>query len=306
MNTQKLNQEGYLEEINNRNKITLKIKQSMISLKSKRIIKRLILYIFLVGIAIIILLPLYAGVVSAFKNGVEIIITTPIELPHNPTLDPLFFAMESLQRPILNSILFSTIATVLSCLVGSVCGFVLSKLKFRGSNQIFLLLTIGIFLPYQAVIIPLFITVRDLGLYNSIWGMVFVHTIYGIPITTLLFRSYYENIPESLLNAAKTDGAGILTIYKRLIIPLSPLPFVVAAVFQFTSIYNDYLFALFLTTTSGFTPASLTLSNMAGGVNVAWNEVMASSLLYSLPVLLIFIFLGKYLMEGLMSGAIKG
>ena len=281
------------------------VSRVLISPKIKRFVKRTILYIILIAIAFIMLLPLWSGIMAAFKTQADLSLTSPLEPPLNPTLDPFISAWEELQRPLINSILFTSMATIFSCFLGSICGFVLTKLKFKGSNTVFLFLTIGIFLPYQSIIIPLFMTIRNLGIYDSLWAMVLVHTIYGIPMTTLLFRSYYESIPESLINAAKTDGAGILKIYRRLILPLSPLPFVVAAVFQFTSIWNDYLFALILTG-ANFEPASFALSNMAGGTETAWNQTMAGSFLYSLPIIIIFVLLGKYLMQGLMTGALKG
>ncbi|MFX1389330.1 MAG: carbohydrate ABC transporter permease [Promethearchaeota archaeon] len=273
--------------------------------KLKKLLKRVILYTILIIAVFITLLPLWSGIMSALKTQADLSLTPPLSPPTTPTFDPFIYAWQELHIPLFNSIIFTTVATVLSCLLGSVCGFVLTKLKFRGSNIIFLLLTLGIFLPYQSIIIPLFITIRNLGIYDTVWAMILVHTIYGIPMTTLLFRSYYESIPESIINAAKTDGAGVMGIYRRLILPLSPLPFVVAGVFQFTSIWNDYLFALILTG-SNFEPASFALSNMAGGTETAWNNTMAGTFLYSLPILLIFILLGKYLMQGLMAGAVKG
>ncbi|MEJ2251202.1 MAG: carbohydrate ABC transporter permease [Candidatus Lokiarchaeota archaeon] len=242
---------------------------------------------------------------SAIKTQADLAQTLPFAPPDNPTFNPFIQATRELLRPLINSLTFTIIATILSCLLGSICGFVLTKLKFRGSNTVFFLLTLGIFLPYQSIIIPLFIVIRNLGIYDTLWAMLLVHTIYGIPMTTLLFRSYYESIPDSLIKAAKVDGAGVMTIYRRLILPLSPLPFVVAGVFQFTAIWNDYLFALILTG-ANFTPASFALSNMAGSTETAWNNVMAGSLIYSTPIIIIFILLGKYLMQGLMAGAVKG
>ena len=281
------------------------LKRRLAYQKAKRLIKRSILYIILIIIAILMFLPLWSGIMSALKTQADLSQTLPFAPPTNLVFDGFIASYNELIRPLINSVLFTSIATILSCLLGSICGFVVAKLKFRGSNTVFLLLTIGIFLPYQSIIIPLFITIRNLGIYDTLWAMVLVHTIYGIPMTTLLFRSYYESVPESLFKAAKVDGAGIMTIYQRIILPLSPLPFVVAGVFQFTSIWNDYLFALTLTATN-FTPASFALSNLAGSTEIAWNNVMAGSFIYSLPVIIIFVLLGKYLMQGLMAGAVKG
>ncbi len=274
-------------------------------LKIRQIIKKIILYTVLIVALIVTVIPLWSGIMSAFKTQADLSLTSPLAPPTIPTFEPLIYAWKELQRPLINSVLFTTLATIFSCLLGSICGFVLTKLKFKGSNTVFLLITLGIFLPYQSIIIPLFITIRNLGIYDTMWAMILVHSVYGIPMTTLLFRSYYESIPISIIDAAKTDGAGVMAIYRRLILPLSPLPFVVAGVFQFTSIWNDYLFALILTG-SNFEPASFALSNMAGGTETAWNNTMAGTFLYSLPILLIFVLLGKYLMQGLMAGAVKG
>jgi glucose/mannose transport system permease protein len=165
-------------------------------------------------------------------------------------------------RPLLNSLAFTVAATILSCLLGSINGYELTKIKFRGANIMFLLFSIGIFLPYQAVLVPLVLTMSRLGLYNSIAGLILTHTTYGITITTLLFRNFYGLIPDSLIMAAKTDGAGTWTIYRRIMLPLSFLPFVVAIVLQFTSIWNDFLFGVTLARGSEAMPASVALANL--------------------------------------------
>ncbi|MDH4292286.1 MAG: carbohydrate ABC transporter permease [Dehalococcoidia bacterium] len=170
----------------------------------------------------------------------------------------------------------------------------------------FLLFSIGIFLPYQAVLVPLVLTMSRLGLYNSLGGLILAHTTYGITITTLLFRNFYGLIPDSLIMAAKTDGAGTWTIYRRIILPLSLLPFVVAAVLQFTSIWNDFLFGVTLARGSEAMPASVALANLKGTTEFNWNVQMAGALWYALPILLIYLGLGKYLIRGYMAGAIKG
>ncbi|MFX1590848.1 MAG: carbohydrate ABC transporter permease [Promethearchaeota archaeon] len=305
MNSHERNQIETFDLIDDKISEIIQDTKGIISSKTKKIIKRIILYSVLIVAVILTLIPLWTGIMSAIKTQADLSLTSPLVPPLIPTIEPFLYAWQELGPSMINSVLFTAAATVLSCLLGSICGFVLTKLKFKGSNIIFILLTMGIFLPYQSIIIPLFITIRNLGIYDSIWAMIIVHTIYGIPMTTLLFRSYYESIPESIINAAKTDGAGVMAIYRRLILPLSPLPFVVAGVFQFTSIWNDYLFALILTGTN-FEPASFALSNMAGGTETAWNNTMAGTFLYSMPILLIFIVLGKYLMQGLMAGAVKG
>jgi len=267
--------------------------------------RRVILYILLFFSVFLFLLPLWTCITTSFKTANDVIYTTPLEPPLSPTMDPLITAFDIMKRSLLNSLTFTVGAMILSCLLGSINGYILTKIKFRGSNIVFLFFTIGIFIPYQAVLVPLVLTMSKLGLYNTIEGLILVHTAYGIPITTLLFRNFYGLIPDSVIMAAKTDGAGTWTIYRRIVLPLSLLPFVVAAVFQFTSIWNDFLFGVLLTKGEN-QPASVALANLKGTTTVTWNLLMAGTLWYALPVLVIYVVLGTYLMRGYMAGAVKG
>ncbi|MDH5623826.1 MAG: carbohydrate ABC transporter permease [Candidatus Bathyarchaeota archaeon] len=268
--------------------------------------RRVTLYILLVFFAFLFLLPLWTCITTSFKPVHDVIYTTPVELPLSPTAEPLITALNIMQRPLLNSFTFTISAMILSCLLGSINGYILTKIRFRGSDTVFLFFSIGIFIPYQAVLVPLVLTMSKLGLFNHIEGLILTHTAYGIPITTLLFRNFYGVIPNSLIMAAKTDGAGTWTIYRRIVLPLSLLPFVVAAVFQFTSIWNDFLFGVALARGSEAQPASVALANLRGTTEFQWNVQMAGTLWYALPVLVIFFVLGKYLMRGYMAGAVKG
>jgi glucose/mannose transport system permease protein len=268
--------------------------------------RRIILYILLVFFAFVFLLPLWADITTSFKSLNDLINTVPVQPPLSPTIEPLIAAFNIMARPLLNSLTFTVAATIFSCLLGSINGYALTKIRFRGSNTVFLLFSIGIFLPYQAVLVPLVLTMSRLGLYNSVGGLILAHTTYGITITTLLFRNFYGLIPDSLIMAAKTDGAGTWTIYRRIILPLSLLPFVVAAVLQFTSIWNDFLFGVTLARGTEAMPASVALANLKGTTEFNWNVQMAGAFWYALPILLIYLALGKYLIRGYMAGAIKG
>lgn len=268
--------------------------------------RRVALYVLLVFFVFVILLPLWTCVMTAFKTEEDLIYTTPVEPPPSPTTGPLGTTFDIMKRPLLNSLTFTVAATIISCVLGSIAGYVLTKIRFRGSNTVFLLLIIGIFIPYQTVLVPLVMTMVNLGLYNTIWGLILTHTAYGIPICTLLFRSFYASIPDSLIRAAKTDGAGTWTIYRRVVLPLSLLPFVVVAVFQFTSIWNDFLFGLVLSRGVEAMPASVALANLKGGFVAMWNLQMAGTLWYVLPALVVYLVLGKYLIKGFMAGAVKG
>jgi glucose/mannose transport system permease protein len=253
---------------------------------------------------LLFLLPFWAGLTTSLKTDKDVIGTMPVE-PAWPTLDPLMSALGIMGRPLLNSLTFTIFATVFSCLIGSINGYALSKIRFRGSDVLFLFLSVGIFIPYQTVLIPLVLTMSNLGLYNTLGALVLTHTAYGIPVCTLLFRNFYGEIPDSLVMAAKTDGAGTLKIYQSVLLPLSASAFVVAGVLQFTSIWNDFLFGLVLLSGPN-QPASVALANLKGTTTATWNTLMAGALWYALPVVIVYFVLGKYLIRGYMSGAIKG
>jgi len=267
--------------------------------------KRILIYVILIFCAILTILPLWTGILTAFKSNRDLILTSPLELPLSPTLTPLMEAFGSMGVPLVNSLIFTIIATILSCLIGSITGYVLALHRFKGSNTVFMLIIVGIFIPYQAILVPLVLIMRSLDLSNTLGGLILTHTAYGIPICTLLFRSFYDEIPKSLIMAAKVDGAGIWGTYRRIILPLSVLPFIVAIVFQFTNIWNDFLFGLVIAR-SGFTPASVALSNLTSSLDAAWNRQMAGTFLYILPSLIVYLLLGKYLIRGFMTGAVKG
>lgn len=269
-------------------------------------LRQVALYIMLVFLVFLFLLPLWTLGTTSLKTDQDVIFTVPLEPPPSPTVKPLMMAFDIMKRPLLNSFTFTAAATILSCLLGSINGYILTKIKFKGSNTMFLFFTIGIFIPYQTVLVPLVLTMSRLGLYNHIGALILAHTAYGIPITTLLFRNFYGVIPDSLIMAAKTDGAGTWTIYRRVVLPLSLLPFVVAGVFQFTSIWNDFLFGVVLARGAEAMPASVALANLKGTTTVTWNLLMAGTLWYAFPVLVLYLLLGKYLMRGYMAGAIKG
>jgi glucose/mannose transport system permease protein len=268
--------------------------------------ERMLLYVVLAILVLTSVLPFWTCVMTAFKTEQDVIYTMPLEPPPSPTLQPMMQAFEILKRPLLNSFAFTLFATIFSCTLGSMNGYILTKIRFRGSGVIFLLLAMGIFIPYQTVLIPLVMTMSSLGLYNTIEGLILAHTAYGIPICTVLFKNFYEDIPDSLIRAARTDGAGTWTIFRRILLPLSPPMFAVAGVLQFTSIWNDFLFGLVLARGTEALPASVALANLKGTTTAFWNVQMAGAWWYALPVVIIYLILGKYLIQGYMAGAVKG
>jgi glucose/mannose transport system permease protein len=167
------------------------------------------------------------------------------------------------------------------------------------------LILFGMFIPYQAILIPLVQFMNWSGLYGGLGALILAHIIYGIPICTLIFRGYYAGVPTELVEAAKIDGAGLLQTYVRVFLPVSAPAFVVVLIWQFTSSWNDFLFAVALTSPENW-PIMVALNNMAGSQIIAWNVQMAASVLAAVPTLIIYIILGRYFMSGLMSGALKG
>jgi len=170
---------------------------------------------------------------------------------------------------------------------------------------VFPLMLFGMFIPYQSILIPLFQFLRDIGLYGSIWGLSLTHIVYGLPITTLIFRNFYAEIPDEMLEAAKIDGAGFFGIYARIIFPLSLSGFVVVIIWQFTQIWNEFFFAVTLTS-QATQPITVALAQLAGGEAVRWNLPMAGAILAAVPTLLIYIVLGRYFIRGLLAGSVKG
>ena len=222
------------------------------------------------------------------------------------TLDAWRQAWDQLSPNLANTFKLVIPATVISTILGSLNGFVLSKWRFPGANVVFTLFLFGLFIPYQAVMIPLTTLLADIHFPDQIPRLAFAHIVYGIPITTLIFRSYYATIPEELMEAARMDRAGMLRTYWSVVLPISAPAFVVTAIWQFTSIWNDFLFAVFIISDPDKWPVTVAVNNAAGSMVSNYNLQMSSALLASLPTLVVYILLGRYFVRGLLAGALKG
>ncbi|AGK52835.1 carbohydrate ABC transporter permease [Bacillus sp. 1NLA3E] len=270
-----------------------------------RTVSRSILYVLLIGLSLFYLMPIYVIVVTSLKSLDEVTLAEMWKLPSTLDFSSYSMAFTKLAPNLLNSFYLVIPATLLSALLGSLNGYVLSKWKFKGSDTIFTFLLFGMFIPYQSILIPMIQFLRNVGLYNSITGLVFVHVVYGIPITTLMFRNFYASIPDEMIESSKIDGAGFLRIFRHIMMPLSATGFVVVAIWQFTNIWNEFLFAVTITT-SDQQPIMVALQNLSGSQIVQWNVQMAGALLAALPTLLVYIFLGKFFVKGLLAGSVKG
>jgi glucose/mannose transport system permease protein len=263
-------------------------------------------YAALLVFVLLILTPLYVLLVTSVKGVAEIDPSHAWTWPHTWTFDAWRTAWHDLSPNLKNSFKLAIPATLISTLLGSLNGFVLSKWRFPGADVVFTFFLFGLFIPYQAVMIPLTQLFDDVNFPAGIPRLVFAHVIYGIPITALIFRSYYATIPEELMEAARMDRAGMLRTYWSVILPLSAPAFVVAAIWQFTSIWNDFLFAVFIITDPASWPVTVALNNEAGSFVTPYNVQMAAAMLASLPTLVVYVLLGRYFVRGLLAGSLKG
>lgn len=278
--------------------------------KRRRTQALVVKYVALGFAAVVVLMPVYVLLVASFKTGADADPSRAWALPEVWSLDAWREAWNGDQYGLLpflkNSLKLVIPATLISTMLGSLNGFVLSRWRFPGSDIVFLFLLFGMFIPYQAVMIPLTQIFVETGFPEGIPRLIFAHVVYGIPITTLIFRSYYATIPEDLIEAARMDRAGMLRTYWSVVLPISAPAFVVTAIWQFTSIWNDFLFAVFLVADPAQWPVTVALNNTTGSFVTPYNVQMAAALIASLPTLIVYILLGRYFMRGLMAGALKG
>jgi glucose/mannose transport system permease protein len=263
-------------------------------------------YVVLIGVALFYLMPLYVMIITGFKSAANVSLQTMWELPNSLSAGGYREAWHRLSPNMATSFKLVIPGTILSALLGSFNGYLFAKWQFRGSNLLFGLLLFGMFIPYQSIIIPLIQALQRMGLYGSIYGLILVHVVAGLPIATLIFRNYYANIPRDLMEAARVDGAGVWQIYRQIMLPLSVPGFVVVGLFQFTNIWNDFLFGLTIITNPAEQPITIALNNLSGTFSVDWNVVMAGAVIAALPTMLIYIFLGRFFIKGMLAGSMKG
>jgi glucose/mannose transport system permease protein len=266
---------------------------------------RIVKYALVLFFLLTVLMPAYVLVVTSFKAGSEIGVTGQWNLPQEWTVASWAKAWASLRPSFLRTFQLAIPVAVISSVVGAANGFVLSRWRFPYADVIFTLILFGMFIPYQAVMIPLREIITTIGIAPGIPTLVFVHCVYGIPICTLIFRNYYATtVPEELIEAGRVDGAGLLRTFWSLILPVSIPGFVVTVIWQFTSAWNDYLFAIFLSSTRNG-PITIALNALAGAQSPDYAASMAGALITSLPTLLVYVLLGRWFIGGLMAGSVK-
>lgn len=260
-------------------------------------------YLIMAAFLIFYMLPFWGTVMTSFKTNSEVMTSTPIAPPTRWTLEGYASAMEELGMPLMTSLVVTLFGAAGSVFLGSICAYALSKWKFRLNNVFFIALVAATYLPFQAILIPLLQTINRLNLYDNVWGLVLVHAVFGMPMCTVMMRGYYADVPDALIRQAMIDGNGMWQIYRKIVVPNTMIATITTFVFQCTSIWNEMLFALVL---GGYDskPATIALNELAGTMAAEFNVQMAGSLILALPVLVLYIFMGKYLISGQMSGAV--
>ena len=276
---------------------------------------RIAVYGFLGFFAVIYLLPLFVIVANSFRDLPEIARNGLIALPQTFTLDAWSQAWahycvagtcEGIQRNFYNSLIMTIPATIVSTLLGALNGYVLSKWRFPGSDALFTCMTLGVFMPGQIALLPWAFILGSLHLSNTIYGLILVHVIQGLSFATLFCRNYYVNIPDDLIKAARIDGAGFWRIFWKIVLPLSPPILIVTVIWQFTGIWNEYLFGVVFTGGRQQPITAALVALQTGQMNAhPYNIASCAVLIGAVPPLLIYFFGGKYFVRGLTQGAIK-
>lgn len=278
--------------------------------------RNITLYGALVLIAAYYALPLYVMIVTSLKTMPEIrlgnIFSPPVQITFQPWIKAWAEACtglncDGLSRGFWNSVRITVPSVAISIAIASINGYALSLWRFRGSEMFFGILVFGAFIPYQVLIYPIVILLRDIGLYGTLWGLIIVHSIFGMPILTLLFRNYFGSIPEELFKAARVDGAGFWGIFFRVMLPMSLPIVVVAMILQVTGIWNDFLFGVIYTKPDLY-PMTVQLNNIVNSVQGVkeYNVNMAATLLTGLVPLIVYFVSGKLFVRGIAAGAVKG
>lgn len=277
---------------------------------------RLALWAALILFAVYFLTPLYVMVGTSLKDMAQVHEGNLLALPRSPSLDAWVKAWGhactgidcgGLRPFFVNSLLLVVPAVAASTAIGSVNGYVLSKWRFRGSETMFALLLFGVFMPMQVVLLPMSQVLAWLGIASSLWGLILVHVIAGIPSTTLFFRNYYVGVPDELVRAAMLDGAGFWRIFWRIVLPLSTPIMVVTLIWQFTNIWNDFLYGVVFSGADS-KPITVGLNNLANTSSSVkeYNVDMAAAMIAAIPTLLVYVVAGQYFVRGLTAGAVKG
>lgn len=284
--------------------------------RTGKVALRWLLYVILGLFALYYLMPLFVMVTTSLKSLEEIRTGDLISLPREVTFDAWITAWskactgiqcEGVRPFFWNSVLIAVPAVLISTLIGALNGYVVAQWRFRGSNLFFAAMLFGCFIPFQVVLLPMARLLGMMGIAGTIPGLIFVHVIYGLGFTTLFFRNYYVSVPAELTKAAKVDGAGFFRIFWSIFLPISLPIIVVSVIWQFTQIWNDFLFGVSFSQ-AGTQPITVALNNIVNSTTGVkeYNVDMATAIIAALPTLLVYVVAGKYFIRGLTAGSVKG
>lgn len=278
--------------------------------------ERILLYAVLLFLALLFLLPVYVMVVNSFKPLDEIHSGNLMSAPQAWTLEPWFAAWSTAQIGVqptglkpyfFNSFLLVVPAVAISTLIGALNGYILTQFRFPGAALLFAAMLFSVFIPFQIVLIPMAKTLGVLGIAGTVTGLIFVNVVYGIGFTTLFFRNYYAAFPHELVRSARMDGAGFFGVLFRVLLPNSAPIIIVTVIWQFTNIWNEFLFGASFSDFDSF-PLTVALNNLVNsstGVK-EYNVHFAGAFIAAIPTLIVYIVSGKYFVRGLMAGSVKG
>jgi len=285
-------------------------------MQPKMTVSRVVVYAALILFALYFLFPLYVMLSTSFKSLDQIHTGNMLTLPTHPTFAPWIKAWseactgvrcDGMQPFFMNSVKMVIPAVLISSIIGAFNGYVLTHWRFRGADALFTMLLVGCFIPFQAILLPMARLEGFFGLSNTIGGLVLVHVVYGIAFTTMFFRNFYVSVPAELVKAARIDGAGFFMIFTRIMLPISLPIFMVCLIWQFTQIWNDFLFGIVFSGVDSM-PITVALNNLVNtstGVK-EYNVDMAGAIIAALPTLLVYVIAGRYFVRGLTAGAVKG
>ncbi|WP_027817459.1 carbohydrate ABC transporter permease [Paraburkholderia bannensis] len=285
-------------------------------MQPKMKVSRVVIYAVLILFALYFLFPLYVMLSTSFKTLDELHTGNMLTLPAHPSFAPWVKAWseactgvrcDGMQPFFMNSVKMVIPAVLISSIIGAFNGYVLTHWRFRGADALFTMLLVGCFIPFQAILLPMARLEGFFGLSNTIGGLVLVHVVYGIAFTTMFFRNFYVSVPAELVKAARIDGAGFFMIFTRIMLPISLPIFMVCLIWQFTQIWNDFLFGIVFSGVDSM-PITVALNNLVNtstGVK-EYNVDMAGAIIAALPTLLVYVIAGRYFVRGLTAGAVKG
>ena len=285
-------------------------------MQPKMTISRAVIYAALILFALYFLFPLYVMLSTSLKDIDQLRTGNLLTPPSHPTFAPWIKAWghactgvrcDGMEPFFMNSVRMVIPAVLISSIIGAFNGYVLTHWRFRGADILFTMLLVGCFIPFQAILLPMARFEGFMGLSNTVAGLVLVHVVYGIAFTTMFFRNFYVSIPAELVKAARIDGAGFFLIFMRILLPVSLPIFMVCLIWQFTQIWNDFLFGIVFSGVDSM-PITVALNNLVNtstGVK-EYNVDMAGAIIAALPTLLVYIIAGRYFVRGLTAGAVKG